>query len=531
MAEPWTTRSWRGFPLALWLIAVLHALTLFVYSVLFPMYRAPDEHIHVDRVLAFRDSFVFHEFHEREIDAVVDASRASVAGAGGSRHLRAEDAPPRHERPPFEDVPPSPRQRHPNIVSNHPPLYYAYLTTASTMLTSLVPGIHWSWDLVVALLRLLTILLLVPLPFLLFATARRLRAPPEASLAAALVPLGIPMLTNIGSTVNNDNLLLALGGVLAYLVARIGTGDASVRTAVVAGVVGGLALYTKGFALTVPLWLVAGYAALARRAADVALAGRRLAVSLGLAFAAGGWWWLRNVLLFDRVQTGVGGLRAPAPPEFVPDWGWWLGKYASWLLDRFWGSFGRVDVNLPRAISLAATALVLLGVAWALVSRPRERGDRWTLAALLVPFLSLLAFVTYGATRAYRYAGQPVGFHGRYLYGGVPGLAVVAAVGWTVLLGRLRRLVPALAFAWVAVMQLVSVPMILRWYWGPAGPAPITERVAAVLAWSPWPPAVVVTAIVLTAAVGATTAVVLVRHALAPSSHSASGPDTSARRP
>jgi small subunit ribosomal protein S36 len=109
-----------------------------------------------------------------------------------------------------------------------------------------------STDRELALLRLANAAVVAPLPLLAWWAARRFGHDHRTGVVAAISLLAVPMLTHIGSTLNNDNLLTLLGAVLVALLAGVLRGDRSVRTAVLVGAVVALALLTKAFAAVFP---------------------------------------------------------------------------------------------------------------------------------------------------------------------------------------------------------------------------------------------------------------------------------------
>ena len=72
-------------------------------------------------------------------------------------------------------------------------------------------------------MRLFNVMMLVPLPLLAWAAARRLHVGEAAAITASVVPLAVPQLLHIGSSINNDNLLVLLCSILAVLVAQCST--------------------------------------------------------------------------------------------------------------------------------------------------------------------------------------------------------------------------------------------------------------------------------------------------------------------
>ena len=168
----------------MWAITAVFGLLLLTYSVLFPIYRAPDEVSHVDMILGIRHELRYPRFDGRSYSADVWASRA-IAGADDSVrpenpfHHTAEQATPRGRRPTFEQLAPYGPTDHRNQVANHPPLYYVLLA-APLFITSVVPWARdWSFDQVVGFLRFLSILMMVPLPIVIFVAARRLYDSPS----------------------------------------------------------------------------------------------------------------------------------------------------------------------------------------------------------------------------------------------------------------------------------------------------------------------------------------------------------------
>ncbi len=77
-------------------------------------------------------------------------------------------------------------------------------------------------------------------------------------------------------------------------------------------------------------------------------------------------------------------------------------------------------------------------------------------------------------------------------------------------LGRNGPWLPLLTLGAAAVIQGFAVTRIMGSFWGPEG-ASIVERVRAMLAWSPWPAAVVLAVLLAVPLLGALTVVQLRR--------------------
>lgn len=517
-------------PTAVWLLTGLHLVLLLTWTVLVPGYRAPDEPFHVDMVRAVGDSEGWPELDERNISQQVLRSlvalRYSEPQAPMVRThegLQPAQAVERGQRRGFAELGPDEPSSAVNHMTQHPPLYYVAAAVPVTVVTGLLPAGGWSHDQVVALMRLASVAMVAPLPLLAFAATRRLvgRAGPAATAAArpaataaAALPLAIPTLTHIGASVNNDNLMALLGGLLAVATVYVATGDLSRRTAVWVGVITAAALLTKGFALAVPLWVAAAYLVAAARARwSPALTSGVLAGAVAL--AGGGWWWLRNLAVYGHIQPTVV-VQSAADPEFVPDPSGFWGFFSQELVLRFWGSFGWDEVHLPEWLIWASAAVTLVGVvsAFALPRRRRWAGaaEWWwaDLGVLLLPVAAVAGIVAYGAWDWYDATGSPSGIHGRYLFLAVVGPTAVAGVGWAALAGRRARLVPPLVLLGAGVLQLTAADVVLRYFWGPvhfdrAGSA------LAMWAWSPWPTWVLGVLAVALAGLGTATAAVMAR--------------------
>ena len=218
-----------------------------------------------------------------------------------------------------------------------------------------------------------------------------------------------------------------------------------------------------------------------------------------------GWWWLRNVIRYGKLSptpTDNTLTTALRPPGFEPSVGEWVGKFAPWIVERFWGWFGWFTARLDLPVIVLASVVAVAGLVAALL--PRRSGERThptplESAVLLLPLAGLLAFVAVRSFSRYRTTSAFVFIQGRYLLGAAIPFAVVVAAG----LHRLSRrwAVPTLA-GLALVMQVDAVWVMLRDWWAEPG-AGLGRRLDAVLAWGPWPvgvPYLVALAVVATAA-------------------------------
>ena len=484
-------------------MTVLWAGLLLGWVQLTPLYRAADEPTHVDLVLRLADGGSYAAPGTLQVDPQV---RASFPLAGLSSAERPElaalhplpyastDVPARDasfdELPADGDLPPFPNQ-----MTQHPPLYYLLLAGA----THLLPGFSdWSFAHQLGALRLLSALLLLPLPVLAAACARRLGASPAVQLTAAVLPLAVPQLAHVGGSVNNDVLLVLLGGAAALPLVAVSRGDVSRRTALAVGVLLGLALLTKAWAVGLLAWTGLAYALALWRSPH-----RRRAVTSGLlagavAMAVGGWWWVANLVRFGALQPQ--GMALFPARDVEPD----LGAFTAGVLRRLtastWGNFGWLEVQLAEPVRVAAALVVTLGLALAVGRRSEARPAMGVaLAALCVQ----LAVVYQQSLKNYLRGGYFAGLQGRYLYSFVAVVAVLVAVGLVRLLpGPGRHLAPRLAVAAVLVMQALGVAAALRGFWWPVGEG-LRRAVAIQAAWAPFGRLTTVLAVVVTCAAAA----------------------------
>lgn len=234
----------------------------------------------------------------------------------------------------------------------------------------------------VHLIRWLSLLMGVGTVLLVYATAREViaavygnrgsRLAPALALGAAALVAFNPMFLYISGSVHDDPLANLVSAAMLYVAARILTRGATTERAVGLGVLMGLGILTKLTCLLV--MPTAGLVLLYRPLADRGRAGWRKAVRLGgaavgLALLIGGWWFVRNWLLYGEPtamvrQTGVWGVRENAPDIAAAV------RELGFLYNSLWGIFGYGQIPFPRPVYdlarlvglVALGGLVLLGV-------------------------------------------------------------------------------------------------------------------------------------------------------------------------
>jgi len=473
-------------PRCVWLVTIAFLFLLLSATVLYPPYRGPDEPLHVDLVLALDQgvSPLWEPASRDTSDGVRAGALLPNTRLGAPQMMADASFPDRPERVSYNDLGGDASSGSTNQLVQHPPAYYLMLSGV----LALVPG--WEdmpFDRVVTVLRLVTVLLIAPLPLLAYSCARRLTRSAAVPVIAAVMVAGVPQLVHIGSAVNNDNLLNLLAGLCTVLVAFVCTGDLSRRTAVSAGVVLGLGLQTKGLMLVfVGVLGLAYLVAWGRMRTRSAVTSGALALTV--AFLIGGWWWLRNLLVFGRVQP-AGRLRAD---EVVRGWGdeaWrWLSEFAFFVNLRYWfdhpsGSSTGISVGLAVLATTVAAALVVV----ALWPRPGREAPVVVLAVLALPVPALLAVLVAGSYESFTFGVNQPAFQGRYLFGGLVGISSVAALGLARWLdGAQAAAVAAPVLGWCVAVQALAAFTASRLYWWP-GDGGILAMLDGMVRVMPWP--------------------------------------------
>jgi 4-amino-4-deoxy-L-arabinose transferase-like glycosyltransferase len=533
-----STRRLSPIGRSLALISGLWVSLLLGASVLWPMSLGYDEPAHVEMAYLYS----LHPFHFYG-PAQLPSTKATLA------IKRMVPIEPSAER--LADAPIAARDHRPTLAQlgagtlvpgsipdqmvQHPPLYY---WLAALVLR--VPGVSGlGWDLQIWLMRLLSVVLLAPVPVLCWASTRRLATAwgrlkgvtPEmvsrVAVLAAVVPLTVPNLIRDGSAVTNDSLLILVTSVVLYLLSRVLTGDVSRRTAVWIAISLAVALWTKGFSLVLPPLVLASYVLGAHRSTSRSwFRGfwRPLAIT-AIGGLVGGLWWLRNLIDYGTVQVngfGAGydrtmygrpdnkGTLIRFVPEFITD-----------FIGRIWGGVGIPDLPLPGPfIVYGWFFVVLIGVVAALFVRREPRGRLRLLVLVAAPVLSVLV-VAEGSYSTFRHWSNGThGTQGRYLYQTIVVIAALATIGWVeVLQPRARAaLIPLTVVGAVATNAAVWVMLLRSWYQPATGLSALhgfTVAVHGLLRWSPLPSLVTLLLVgVLPTAFTVVTVVSVVRDAM-----------------
>jgi small subunit ribosomal protein S36 len=509
----------RGIPLMVWLVTALFASISMLASVQHPTYRAADEPRHVDLVRHMAlHPFDYPNYDERYVSQSVQRSVPYVRVLIGSERTwfyRLHDsAPPATKRPSFQDLGSEQPTTERNQLTQHPPLYYAFAGWTLRAVTEVVPGAQdWPFDRTVLFLRLLSIMLVLPIPLLCFLTVRRLGGNEFVGTAAACLAIAPPYFTTVISSVTNDSMLILEGGLLTYLLARVWTGDLSRRTAIAVGTVLGAALLTKGLAIYMPVFVAGGYALAAVRSSSrrAALAPASLAVGLGLVL--GGWWWVRNLVVNGAIQPTSVDYPPPGERPFS-DW-YWLGRMTRMMSEQFfipdYGTRNHDSIGRAIIVLLGWGLVVVTSIAWIFMRRRTERFSVVEAGLLAVPVIAPLTMVMWSNYQWWHDYFRVVGVGARYMLPGTVGASVLIAGGACWLARGRARFVALAALVLVGVGHLWGTLSDLRRYFGPWR-SDYEHWFLAMVDWAPIPTRWTIAIVVLTAQLWAATLVAIWLH-------------------
>ena len=504
----------REVPRLVWAATATMFTLLLGYSLLFPMYVAPDEPQHVDMVIALRhDAFSWPAPAKRALAQGVAQSSDPIYSRGPVRVIgpyRLEGASRRADRKSIAELggnaPSLTPPRYPNQLVQHPPLYYA----VNAAIIRIIPGSDaWSYDVYVWFLRFVSACMTSLLPLLAWATTRRMTgADGVAARVAAVTPLLIPGLLRIGSSVNNDNLVTLLSALTFFTLVPVALGEMSRSRAVKVGAVLGLALLSKMFAVAfIPIVGLAYLTGWRRHNTKFPLAPA--AIAGVVTFVCGGWWHLRNRVVFGSfVPNGWGKaafarITAKYHPQTVNAFGKWRNLFVPRMHNRFWGTIGLLEPpELSRMLTMLLTLTVIAlsgvamvrGVRWTGdgIGRAAERRPRRDLVVFgVAPAVLILLIVAQGTYSEFRRSGIPGGMQGRYLYPAVVPLAAAVCAGLIKHRRRWHQWIPLAVVCGAAAMQVYAIRLIIKVVWTPPIAGSSVSRLhrawGAFSAWSPLP--------------------------------------------
>ncbi|RPE79064.1 MULTISPECIES: DUF2142 domain-containing protein [unclassified Frondihabitans] len=402
----------------MWLVTAAFGLVLVFWAVLTPLYGAPDEIAHVDSAIRVAQVHTWPAPGEAHYLSGVTYTKF------GELQLRND------QRSTFAEIFADRPGISPGIdqMTQHPPLFYLM----AAVVLKLVHFMDLRWDIVVMILRYFDILLVLPLPWLVFASVKRALKSPKIALLGAVSLFFVPQLQQIVSAVSNDSLAVLLGAVTAWLMIRFLTGAQRVRDVVFVSIALGLFLLTKGTAVPAVPFVALGLL-FARRVVPVGWGRRILDTLLGGAVAGviGGWWFVRNIVLYHDIQpSGLAGQRPTItwPEGEGRDLGNYMQAFWDTVTGSFWGRFGGLQYPMTPYLTDLLTAVSLLVVAAFAFRRGAFRRDALLIASFPVVTLLLLIANTW---RVYGRTALVYGVQGRYFYIAIVALIVISAIAWS----------------------------------------------------------------------------------------------------
>ena len=375
------------------------------------------------------------------------------------------------------------------VEGNSPPLYYALIAPVAVA-SHLPPGLVWQdafgklivpfpprfthtaggdfsryWPLRQA--RLITAWLALWAVVFSYLAARELTGRPTTALLAGALVAFLPQFTFRGATISNDALVATLAAVSTYFMVRIVRRGFTWTVGVLASVALAGAYLSKINAICLAPGLI-----LSLVMAPGFWRARLMRLSvLGVALALVAPWSARNVTLYgdpfasEAMLTAVAELVSKKP--LTSSYFWTV--FPSWLARSFVGVFGWFTVWLPEWVYLGYWMLGLLGLGGAARLSVRGETDRRIVLVLAVVATLALAVVVH----INRTFDQP---QGRYLFPGLPALAVLVAVGLEGLPGWRGARAPAAAT--VASALAIANALILWWIVVPAYYPPLTASLS-----------------------------------------------------
>ena len=464
---------------------------LLMWSVAIPMFRGPDEGDHVSAALYWSDNHDWPGFKEMPmVVGVLEARQVSgfrwyTSPPVIRPTLAAADADEVRVHLTFDELGEALSYEN-NKASQHPPLYSMIVGSVDSAAREL------PWDTEMWFFRLVSVLLVFPLPLVAAAMARRLGAGTPVVVASSLAICSVPQLAVVGGTVNNDNLLIGAGAWLALGLVAVLVGDLRLRTAAWVGAAAAVALLAKAWALPLVAVVVAAYVVAGVRERSVRKAGAPLGLFTAVSLL-GGWWWIHNLVVYGTLQPS--GHTEPLP-EPVPFWeavGKVWRRFSGLFPSRFWStmSIKTGTSAYPQWVPSVLILVLLACIVFAFIRARRIEVRRTALTIMVTPVALSLVIMIGEAFRFATTTGIPSGIQGRYLYVFITMIMVVGMLGLSTFLRRPARL-PVYMGLFAVVFSLCSFSRAISYHYGESRWTNPFSAFSDLLAWSPIPASVVV---------------------------------------
>ena len=433
------------------LILIAVALVGIAYIALLPPWEGFDEYAHWSSIQQIADTHTLPYYGRAYISADVDA----YAGPMPYGSIVPFDKTGRETYRGFRErggrsVEVSAISRYrPGAVLNwqaqHPPLFYLLMTPVYEM----TRGFGWVHHLFALRLAAWT-LAVAGLAIGVIATTRMVgKEEPAVGPIMAGFPFLIPQFFPEMARLGNDSLCLLFMGIAWALTVSLLRRGAQLGQSLTLGVVLGLGLLTKAFFLPISVGIGALLAACWWRDRSLCR-GRDLLAVAAIALLIGGWWYVRNYILYGSFVGANDFLQANT------GFGFWEGMERNFSIAEFLRGLGMLagSFSLAGTWSLARVPEVLIAVPLALLavtvgtwlSRLKHKGPLEWAPAIIVGFLllGLLAHLLHGLAMTGR-AATPAW----YLHIVAAPIAFAMALGW-----RTPRLNAVLSAASVGAMVI-----------------------------------------------------------------------------
>ena len=345
-----------------------------------------------------------------------------------------------------------------NPMSQHPPTWFL----VQAVVAHLLDFAGRRWDIVVLGMRLVDVVVMLPVPALVWASVRRATGSPRTAVAAAATLLAVPQLAQLGSSVSVWVPVITAGVLATWLAVRVLTGDRSWWTALALG--GALAVGTAmmaGGAIAVPSALLA--VVVARNGSGPRGRLLRALVVLAVPAVTTGWWYVTKAVQtgtpqpdpFPAVSMSWPAHESPAPTQFA-------GAFWNGMSNSFWGLLGRYEWPLSAVLVDSFTVIALTALVWGLSRRTVDR--RTVLVAAAFPVTALVVVLARDWATYASHLGVTVN-QGRFLFPALAALLVAQACAWRALVERDVVRV-RLARSVVVVAPLVAVAALGLLYSG-----------------------------------------------------------------
>lgn len=285
-----------------------------------------------------------------------------------------------------------------------------------------------------------------------------------ALIAAAFVAFN-PMFLFIHASINNDTLVTALSATALWLIMRLILSPPAQhrrREIVLLSVVLALSALSKLSGLT--LYGIAGTALLIRLIKRQSTLRQTLVdgviITIGFSVIAA-WWYVRNLQLYSDL-TGLGVMMQLVDPRTAPYTLQTMLAEMQGLRISSWGLFGWLNVITPDAFLVLMDVLTALALIGGVIGTVRViRAKRWDRLLAFGILGVLLLIVTVSLINWTRLTP---GTQGRLLFPALPALAILSAFGW----GNVRPLFAKLAIVPLIFMAgLAPLTIISRAYMSP----------------------------------------------------------------